>query len=134
MTKYQKTFIVISLVFTLPSVILLFQSIFGHGRLSITFFYALIPLLIHWLFYYINFKIAHKPIWIIYIPSIFLLIVTLFFLSIYLINLGHTCDLGVDGCMNEDFSIVFLYISSVITILSFGYSILFSCLWYKKIK
>lgn len=69
--------------------------------------------------------------WTLYIPAIGLLILTLMMGAIAIRNAGIECNID-DGCMNEDFSVVFAIILGFSTLMSLLYSLLFQKLWYKK--
>ena len=131
MTKYQKGFIMMTLIIVLPMIFLIYRSIFGNGVGSV-FYYVLGITSLHWVFFLIRAKSNNRIKWIIYIPAIFFGIITLFFTGIAIINAGNACDPLDDGCMNEDYTFVFAIIGFVIMILSFVYSFLFKYLWFKK--
>lgn len=132
MTKYQKIFITVSLVLVIPMALIMMRSLLGGIRFNGSLLGLIVLILVHWLLYYF-FRISY-PLrkWIIYIPSIFFFLITLLFAYIAIRNYQVQCELTDAGCMNEDFSIVFLIIAGTITITSFCYSLLFQYLWFKK--
>lgn len=134
MTKYQKIFIIISAVFVLPFGVLFLKSLFGGIRANPYFFVFLMFVMIHWLLYFLYSKSRHSNKLIIFLPAIFFLLISIFLTFIVIKNYGIQCDETDPGCMNEDFSGVFLMFSLLTCFLSFGYSLLFKFLWFKKDK
>lgn len=131
MTKYQKIFLVISGVIVLPVGLLFIRSLFGGIRINSSFFGFLIFILIHVLLFYLYTKSNQSHKLIIFLPSIFFLLISLFLAYVVIKNSGIQCEETDLSCMNEDFSGVFLMISGLAALFSFGYSFLFKYLWFK---
>ena len=132
MTKYQKIFIIVSGVIVIPVALIIFQSIFGGFAFNIFLWGLIFFILLHWLLYYLYAKSQHIRKWISFLPSIFFLVISLFLTYIVIRNTGTGCDVNDPGCMNEDFSGVFLFISITVTLASFCYSVLYNYLWFKE--
>ncbi len=132
MNSSQKWFIGISLLFIVPVLLGFIGGLLGISSLYRIPIYGIIALFVgaHGCVFFLQYRMKLKS-WTLFIPAIALLLVTLFMGYIAIKNAQVECNID-EGCMNEDFSMVFVIIFGFSMIISALYSLLFQKLWYKK--
>jgi hypothetical protein len=132
LSRSQKWFIGISLLLVAPIIFGFMGRLLGISSIYQLSVFGMIAVFIgvHAIIFFLQNRMKLNY-WALYIPAIGLLILTLFMGAIAIKNAGIECNID-DGCMNEDFSVLFAIILGFSTIISFLYSLLFQKLWYKK--
>ncbi len=127
MTKKQKFFLIFSGLLMVTALTMFMSSVFGNrtifnlwGLLILMFFVA------HALLFLMA-KHNKKKRWVIYLPTIGVSLIALFFGIIAIINYESNSQ-----GMNEDYSGIFAIILTVVSIFSGSYAFVFDRLWLKN--